>query len=105
VGGESADAIALLDVTGREEMKVKSVLWKKGAGPDVIPSDAVYHAASRRCVFIGVEAKGKALYTFTAGEAGKPVRLEARGLDRSMGDLALSPDGRFLLFNTDRADP
>jgi hypothetical protein len=104
VGAAAADTIALLDVADPREPKIKSVLWKKGTGPAVTPISTIYHAGTRRCIFVGAEAGGKALYSFTAGDPAPPARLEARGLDHDIGDLALSPDGRFLLFNSDRPD-
>ncbi len=103
IGAETADTIALLDVSMPEEVKVKSILWKKGTGIDVIPANPVYHVGTRRCVFVGQSQKGLALYTFVAGESPAPKRLEPEGFDENMGDLTFSPDGRFLLFNSSRA--
>ncbi len=104
IGTVAADTVALLDVTDPDAVKIKSVLWKKGSGPEVTPADAVYHADTRRCVFVGRQPKGMALYTVTVGDPAPPRRLEDEGFDHYMGDLALSPDGRFLLFLSDRKD-
>ena len=88
------------------EARVTSILWKfgAGAGPAVTPSCPIYHAESRRCVFVGAEPKGMALYSVVAGDPAPPKRLEAGGLDHNLSDLAFSPDGRFVIFQTDQAD-
>ena len=104
IGVEHADTIALLEVTPTDELKVKSVLWTKGMGPDVTPANPVYHPGTRRCSFVGTGPKGMALFSLAAGDPAPPKRLEPDGIDHNIGDLALSPDGRFLIFNTDRGD-
>ena len=88
------------------EARVTSILWKfgAGAGPAVTPSCPIYHAGSRRCVFVGAEPKGMALYSVVSGDAAPPKRLETGGLDHNLSDLAFSPDGRFVIFQTDQAD-
>ena len=104
IGTEAADTVALLDVADPGAVKIKSVLWKKGNGPEVTPADVVYHAETRRCVFVGREPKGSALYTVTVGDPAPARRLEKERVDKNVGDLAFSPDGRFLLFHSDRGD-
>jgi hypothetical protein len=46
-----------------------------------------------------------ALYSFEPGKAGSPKRLEPEGSDSLMQDVALSPDGRFALFSSNRTGP
>ena len=100
----SGDSVALLDVSDPERTKVKEVLWKRGRGLDVQPLWPVYSAGTRRCVFVGSEPGGLALYTVEPGQSGRARRLEAGGLDEQVGGLAFSPDGRYLLFCSTRRD-
>ena len=82
---------------------MKEVLWRQGKGLDVKPSSPVYSSITRRCVFVGEEAaKGKALFSFQHGKPDAPKRLEPQGFDKTIQDLTLSPDGRFLVFASDR---
>jgi hypothetical protein len=63
----------------------------------------VYSPVTRHCVFVGMEeGRGHALYAFESGKAEAPKRLEPSGHDRTMKDLALSPDGRYVVFASDR---
>ncbi len=103
VGGPG-DSIALIDVTDPARAKVRQVLWRRGPGLDVRPYAPVYSPATRRCVFIGkTEGKGRALYAFRHGQPDPPRRLEAEGLyDNLIQDPTFSPDGRFVVFSSDR---
>jgi hypothetical protein len=93
----------LIDVNDPEQGKIKEVLWKRGKGLDVTPYDPVYSTVTRRCVFAGKhEDKGIALYMFERGKADPPKRLEPEGFDNILMDLAFSPDGRYVLFRSDR---
>jgi len=108
VGSDFGDTIALLDVTDPAQAKVKEVLWKmnfKGKGPNVNPHYPAYLASTRRCVFIGGAREGMALYSFQRAQVGPPQRLEPEGYDSLMQDLALSPDGRYALFSSNRFGP
>jgi beta-lactamase regulating signal transducer with metallopeptidase domain len=102
--------IALIDISQPEQARIKQVLWRKGSGPAVDPRHPAwsgscpapaYQAASGRCVFVGWDKNGAALYTLQAGQLGPPQRLEA-GYDNKIASLAFSPDGRYLLFCSDR---
>ncbi len=46
-----------------------------------------------------------ALYSFKRGKADPPRRLEPAGYDSLLQDLAFSPDGRYLLFTSNRTGP
>ncbi|MFI5454520.1 MAG: TolB family protein [Isosphaerales bacterium] len=108
VGSDFGDTIALIDVTDPAQGKVKEVLWKmnfKGKGLDVQPYYPAYLASTRRCVFIGKGKEGMALYSFQRGQADSPKRLEPEGYDSLMQDVALSPDGRYALFSSNRSGP
>ncbi len=98
------DTIALIDVTDPSRARVKEVLWKRGQRLDVAPYSPIYSPVTRRCVFIGkTEGKGRALYSLRPGSPAPPARLEAAGLyDNLIQDPAFSPDGRFVVFSSDR---
>jgi hypothetical protein len=101
-------SIALIDVTDPAHGKVKEILWEmnfKGQGLDVNPHGPVYLASTGRCVFIGGTKEGMVLYSFKRGQAAPPKRLEPAGFDSLLQDVAFSPDGRFVLFTSNRAGP
>jgi hypothetical protein len=100
VSSKAGLCVALVDLTEPNAAKVKVALWQRGVGLGVEPAYPVYATASRRCYFIGREPAGMALYGFGPGEV--PQRLEAGPPDGKMARLALSPDGRYLLFCCDR---
>lgn len=101
---EEGTAIALFDVSNPDDCKVKEVLWKKGDRLDAAPTYPSYSPATGRCAFVAKTADGLALYSVQRGSFGPPRRLEDRGSDRRLAGLEFSPDGRFLLFCSDR-DP
>jgi len=97
------DTIALIDVSEPGRGKIKEVLWKQGKGLDAKPSSPAYSPVSRRCVFIGKEEdKGRAIYSVEQGKPGPPKRLEPSGFDNLIQDPVLSPDGRYVVFTSDR---
>jgi dipeptidyl aminopeptidase/acylaminoacyl peptidase len=98
------DSIAVIDVTDPPRAKIKGFLWKRGPGLDVQPYHPIYSPATGCCVFVGkTQGKGRALYVLTPRAAGRPARLEADGLfDNLIQDPTFSPDGRFVLFSSDR---
>ena len=103
VGSEgTGDTVALIDVGEPEKAKIKEVLWKPGQDDDMKPLWPVYSPSTRRCVFVGVKPQGMALYSVEKGQSGQAKRLEPDGLDRQIGGLAFSPDGRYLLFCSNR---
>jgi len=104
IGEQSGNTIALIDVTDPAECKVKEVLWKKGNGQDLELDFPVYSTRTRRCVFVGGNEKGMALYAFTPGKSAAPKRLEMRELDNMIVDVACSPGDRYVLFSSDRPD-
>jgi len=112
VASNFGDTIALIDVADPAHGKVKEVLWKmnvNGKGPNVQPHYPAYLPSTRRCVFIGKEVvpgkEGMALYSFQRGQVDSPKRLEPEGYDSLMQDVALSPDGRYVLFSSNRSGP
>ncbi len=103
IGAEAGDTVALIDVSQPGQGRVKEILWKRGNGLDVKPYSPVYSPVTKRCVFIGKsKGKGRALYSVEQGKPGPPNRLEAAGFDNLIQDLAFSPDGRYVVFSSDR---
>ncbi len=102
-GGEgiAADTIAFIDVSLPEWPRWKARLWRKGDGLDLSPKYPVYSPGSGRLVFVGTGPEGMALYVLERGAA-VPRRLEAGPLDKTIQDVAISPDGRYVLFTSDR---
>ena len=73
---------------------------ERAGGQAIFPGLLVDHRAPR---FRGRRSgKGKALYSFQPGTPGSPKRLEPQGFDKTIQDLSFSPDGRYLLFASDR---
>ncbi len=103
IGSDSAESIALLDVTQPQEAKVKEVLWSRGKDLDVEPRYPLYSARTHRVVFVGIDSrKEKALYSFERGKNAPTKRLEPGVQAGEIRDLAPSPDGRFVLFSSNR---
>ncbi len=94
--------IVLVDVTTPEQSQVTRVLWRKGDGPNATPVHPVYHAQSGRCVFVGRDKNSVALYEFQTDRGKTPKRLEPDFDDTRLASLAFSPDGRFVLFCSER---
>jgi hypothetical protein len=46
-----------------------------------------------------------ALYAFRLGQPDPPRRMEPKGFDKLIRDPTFSPDGRFLIFTSDRRAP
>ena len=100
---EEGTAIALFDVANPDDCKVKEVLWKKGDRLDAAPTYPAFSPATGRCAFVAKTPEGLALYFVQRGSFGPPRRLEDRAPDRKLAGLDFSPDGRFLLYCSDRA--
>jgi RNA polymerase sigma factor (sigma-70 family) len=105
IGPDTPNAIALIDVSEPSHARIKEVLWKKGKELDVAPNYPLYSAATRRCVFVGQNAQGMAFYSFRHGQPDLPRRLEPEGYDGQIQDVGMSPDGRYVIFASDRPGP
>ena len=99
IGRTEGDTIALIDVSDPRRAKVKEVLWRRANGPDVVPKYPIYSAATRRCIFVGVEAKGEAIYSVQQSKAGPAKLLGPPGYEPKITGLAYSPDGRYFLYS------
>jgi Tol biopolymer transport system component len=100
----TGDTVALLDVSNPEKARIKQVLWKSDGDAAMKPLWPVYTPITGRCVFVGIEPRGMALYSVEKDQPRRAKRLEAGGLDRQIGGLAFSPDGLYLLFCSTRPD-
>jgi Tol biopolymer transport system component len=102
--GEEGDSVALIDVDDPDRCEVKEVLWKRSKELDVVPMASNLSTVTGRCVFVGKSAKGYALYGFDRGKPGPPTRLEPGAFDTYLRDPVFSPDGRYIVFSSDRPD-
>lgn len=92
--------IVLLDVADPRAPKLKETLWRRQGSLAVDPAYPVYDPVRRVGFFVGRQKEGQTLYRFEHGEAPRP--LEGGRFDQKIASLALSPDGRYLLFASDR---
>ena len=99
-GGDAG--IAFIDVTDPEQAQIKQILWRRGDRIGVAPLYPVYSPKTDLCVFVGEDENGKALYSVKPGQLEPPKRLEPTGYDGKIASLAFSPDGRYVLFCSDR---
>jgi Tol biopolymer transport system component len=104
VGAQPGETIALLDVSDPNQVKLERSLWTLGDGLSVVPSYPIYSPATRRCVFVGAERKGSALFCIEEGKSSPPERLEPEGFDPFLSDLTFSPDGRYVVFGSNKSD-
>jgi Tol biopolymer transport system component len=91
-----------LDVANPQDAKVKKVLWKKPADRDLKLNYPTYAPKTGRCAFVGGDDRGMAIYAIDPGVSGPPRRLDRGGDDKHISGLVFSPDGRYLLFSSDR---
>ena len=106
----SGDTIALLDVSNPAETKIIEVLWQRGEELNVAPCWPVYWPETRRCYFSAVDDDKRPLYSLELRESRRPKPVDANGPDEQPGGLrsfpygpfSFSPDGRYLLFQTNR---
>jgi Tol biopolymer transport system component len=101
VRAEGPLSIALVDVSDPNDAKIKQTLWTRGDGTTVSPTCPVYSPRLKRCVFSGWGPNGSALYAFDVG-LNQPRELEKDLLDPYLAGLAMSPDGRYVLFVSSR---
>ncbi len=99
IGQTKGDTVALVDVSAPPRAKVKQVLWQKANGPEINPTSPIYSATTGRCIFVGADPKGTALYSVQQGKTGPAKRVGPKGYDQQISSLAFSPDGRFALFS------
>jgi hypothetical protein len=86
------------------------ILWQRGDELDVSPCWPVYWPDTRRCYFSGVDLDKRTLYSLELRESGRAKPVETKGQDEQLGNsssipygpFSFSPDGRYLLFHTDR---
>ncbi|QDU08391.1 M56 family metallopeptidase [Gimesia aquarii] len=101
---KNGHGIALIDVSQPEQAKVKQILWRIGDRLDLKVAYPIFSPTTDRCVFVGKTKAGMALYSVQPGSFDPPQRLESDnlGLDKKIASLTFSPDGRYVLFCSDR---
>src|SRR5262249_1887115 len=62
IRSEEGSAIALVDVSSPESLKVKEIVWRPSDSLAVEPTHPVFDAVTRRCLFVGKNEQGAALY-------------------------------------------
>lgn len=100
------ESIVLLDVRDPAEAKILEVLWKRGEDLDVTPRWPVYRPDTRQCFFVGEGPAKRSIYVVKRGDprAAQKLGVEEHkrpGNPQQLGGLSLSPNGRYLLFNSD----
>ena len=105
IGTGDERAIALVNVTNPEQGKIKEVLREKDGKPKVIPAYPVYLDRPQLGFFVNANPRGMSLYSIQQGEAARPKRVERDGFDKLIAEIAPSPDGRYLIFCSDRTAP
>ena len=102
VVSKQGTGIAMLDISQPDNATVRQVLWRRGDQFDVDPGCPVYSEKTGTCVFTGRTPEGTALYAINLTKLGPPRRLEPGQQDQKLLSLSMSPDGRFVLFCSDR---
>lgn len=95
-------SIALVDVSDPAKATIKRKLWTRSAALNDELSYPVYSAKSNRCAFVGRSPAGFALYVVDGKSGSVPTRLEPNVKDTKIASLALSSDGRKVLFCSER---
>ena len=103
------DSIALIDVREPAEAKIIEVLWKRSEELDITPRWPVYRPETRQCFFVGEEPKKRRIYSVRRGESlqAKEVGVieEQHGRQTHLASLSFSPDGRYLVFQSNQLVP
>ncbi len=102
VVSDRGTGIALVDISTPSAAKIKRVLWRRGEDLNVAPACPVYSTKTHRCVFTGRAKTGTALYILRTDKDEPAKRLEPEIEDNKIASLAFSPDGRYVLFCSDR---
>jgi Tol biopolymer transport system component len=99
---QSPDSIVLLDVSRPSEARITSTLWNRSTGPDVFARWPVASSTTGDYFFIADEGEKRTLFALSpgGGPRGRLFALEVGG--PKLSGLSISPDGRYLLFVSDR---
>ncbi len=99
VAWEGGRGLAAIDISEPGNAKIKQMIYEG----DLYPMCPAYSAATDTYFFIGAK-KGNALYSIRPGHDQEPKLLEPdREREKQMYSLVVSPDGRYLLFASDRS--
>ncbi len=75
IGEMGGNAIVLIDISDPPRANVKEVLWRKANENDLKPSCPIYSATTGRCIFVGTNDNGAALYSIQKGKNEPPKRI------------------------------
>jgi Tol biopolymer transport system component len=92
--------VALVDVSDPAAARITKYLWTRGQGLPDEPMYPVYSAVTKRLAFVGRTVAGSALFTVDR-DGLLPRSLENEQRSPKVASLALSPEGRQLLFCRD----
>ncbi|MCA9074524.1 MAG: PD40 domain-containing protein, partial [Planctomycetaceae bacterium] len=92
------EKIAVIDISQPDHCRIERVLWENGNGIDVEIIDPVYSAVSGKCVFGGNKENQGQLYILDDKQKGPPQAVKISGPVDYLEELAMSPDGRYVLF-------
>jgi hypothetical protein len=102
VRGKGPLSIGLIDVSDPAKAKIKEVVWPRGIGVSDEPIYPVYSAEEKRCVFIGRSPMGLFLDRIDDETKGVPLKLEPNSTGERIAGLAISPDGKQVLYCSER---
>jgi hypothetical protein len=77
-------------------------VWPRGIGVSDEPIYPVYSAEEKRCVFIGRSPMGLFLDRIDDETKGVPLKLEPNSTGERIAGLAISPDGKQVLYCSER---
>ena len=97
---ENGEAITHVDVSSPKGLRVDSTLWKLDPKIDLYANHPAL-SSTGHCAFVGLGREGRALYS-VIDAIGTAKRLESGPFDNVISSLAFSPDGKYLLFCSDR---
>ncbi|MCA9026054.1 MAG: PD40 domain-containing protein [Planctomycetaceae bacterium] len=90
--------IALIEVSQPDRCRLERVLWTQGDGLNVSICSPVYSSFTGKCIFSGRTDNGYQLYILDDKQEGPPQAINHCGPVSYLDELAMSPDGRYILF-------
>ncbi|MHC5542653.1 hypothetical protein ACYOEI_30880, partial [Singulisphaera rosea] len=105
LGGEKMpDSLAILDIENPSVAKVARTLWHRSSKEDVYPRWPVISASTGKWFFIGESGDTRTIYAGSTQEDGQGPLTAIESGGPKLSGLSISPDGRYLLYASDRVD-